>query len=421
MCHAEKKIINTECLMIRFLNIVSGLTIFAFVTTHLISLSLGIISLELLENTRPYFFEFWRFLPIEILLIAAFLCHASLAMLSLYNRNTLRLSSTDLIQLISSLLILPLLIPHVVAIKVALVQFSIEANYRDMLAVMWINMPYEGLRQVLLVMTVWIHGCLGLFTWLRLKSWWKPIAVYCYPLAVIIPTLALLGFVEAGRDAVKLNQEKPAQIPYSNAQSPNQTKPLVDLYASSDAATSYTTLPYKTHKINEIDSVKGISAANIIEKVNHIASISLYSYFALLGIVLMARQIRLKRGQALLEIHYSDDVIVNSKVGSTLLEIAIANDIPHANLCHGKGRCGTCRVKVIRSNCQLSSPTPLEQAMLKKLECPENTRLACQTFATAGTLYLENLVAPDIQPSNIQASNPLKSDLAIDQNNEGAA
>ena len=398
-------------MMIRFLNIVSGLTIFAFVTTHLLNLSLGIISLDLLENSRPYFFEFWRFLPIEILLIAAFLCHASLAMLSLYNRNTLRLSSTDLIQLLSSLLILPLLIPHVVAIKVALIQFSIEANYRDMLAVMWINMPYEGLRQVLLVMTVWIHGCLGLFTWLRLKTWWKPIAAYCYPLAVIIPTLALLGFVEAGRDAVALKQVNSAQPPYSSTQNANHTKPLVNLYANS----------YATSKVKEVDAVKGVSAATIIEKVNHIASLSLYSYFALLGFVLLARQLRLQRSQASLEIHYPNGVIVNTKVGATLLETAIANAIPHANLCHGKGRCGTCRVKIIKSSSQLSAPNSLEQAMLKKLECPADTRLACQTFATAGVIHLENLVAPDIQPSDVKATTSLENHLASDQNNGGVS
>ena len=399
--------------MIRFLNIVSGLTIFAFVTTHLLNLSLGIISLELLENSRPYFFEFWRFLPIEILLIAAFICHASLAMLSLYNRNTLRLSSVDLIQLISSLLILPLLIPHIVAIKVALIQFSIEANYRDMLAVMWINMPYEGLRQVLLVMTVWIHGCLGLFTWLRLKTWWKPIAVYCYPLAVIIPTLALLGFVEAGRDAVKFHQSKTAQIqaPYNTTQNISDTKPIINLYADAP----------KPSQVKKIESVKDFSTATIIEKINNITTIGLLSYFALLALVLFTRQIRLYRTQASIEIHYSNDVTVKAKTGSTLLEIAIANDIPHANLCHGKGRCGTCRVRVIESTCQLSPPNPLEQAMLKKLGVPDDTRLACQTFATAGVIHLENLVPADIQPNKLHEPELSKNDLPLTQNSEGAS
>lgn len=404
--------------MIRRLSIISGLIIFAFVTTHLVNLSLGIVSLELLENSRPYFFALWDFPPFELLLVFAFFCHIFLALRALYFRNTLRMSAPDLLQLASALIILPLLIPHVVAIKVAAITFSIHANYHDTLSVMWLHKPFEGLRQVLLVMAVWIHGCLGLFTWLRLKIWWKPIALYCYPLAVIIPTLALLGFVEAGRDAVQLQQTNNAasadtrliNIYQDKSSSYSQGRLSIDSMPQTKpdlVALPPSTTPSKTSSINSDQQV-------IIQRLDQIKTNCLIVYLTVLALVFIARLLRLRNTNAQLEIHFADERIVTTQTGPNLLEIAIANEIPHANLCHGKGRCGTCRVRITQSSCELSTPTPLEQAMLKKLNSDVDTRLACQTFAAAGVLHLESLVPATVQPDNLhqasQATQPSSAD-----------
>src|ERR1700722_20602598 len=37
--------------------------------------------------------------------------------------------------------------------------------------------------------------------WLRLRPWWPKVAGFVYPLVFLLPILALLGFVEAGKEA----------------------------------------------------------------------------------------------------------------------------------------------------------------------------------------------------------------------------
>src|SRR5579864_2534159 len=47
--------------------------------------------------------------------------------------------------------------------------------------VYWKQAPLNGLRQVLVVSAAWIHGCVGLHTWLRLRPWWPKVAGFVYP------------------------------------------------------------------------------------------------------------------------------------------------------------------------------------------------------------------------------------------------
>jgi len=375
--------------MIRSLSIVSGLILFAFITTHLLNLTLGIFSIELLESSRPYFFVLWTSFPVELLLVLALLIHPLLGLRSLYFRNTLRMSAQDKVQLISSLMIIPLLIPHLFAIKAGEQILGIAPTFTGFLAIMWIDLPLEGLRQVLLLIVVWIHGCIGLFTWLRLKAWWSAVAPYIYPLAVAIPTLALLGFVEAGRDAVTRYEQAQAGGQYQygvSAQIENKYQNLYqDTYEQDSGEDSSV----------ELSPQQFAASAKAIDEVKWRV---IHGYFLLVIGVFLARFIRLRKYREKVEIHYANGLIISSEVGPTLLEIAIQNDVPHANLCHGKGRCGTCRVQIIKSSSTLTVPTKLEQAMLDRLGSPADTRLACQAGPGPGVVHLHRLLSADVQP-----------------------
>ncbi len=48
----------------------------------------------------------------------------------------------------------------------------------------------------------WIHGSIGLYFWLRMKAFFKRAAPFLLAAAVLVPTLALLGFYQAGRSVV---------------------------------------------------------------------------------------------------------------------------------------------------------------------------------------------------------------------------
>src|SRR5262249_4497031 len=54
-----------------------------------------------------------------------------------------------------------------------------------------------------IVMTVlviaWVHGCIGLHFWLRLKPFYRRAAPFLLAAAVLVPTLAMLGVYQGGR------------------------------------------------------------------------------------------------------------------------------------------------------------------------------------------------------------------------------
>ena len=82
--------------------------------------------------------------------------------------------------------------------------------------------------------------------------------------------------------------------------------------------------------------------------------------------------------------------------GQTLLDALRAQGQPHASLCAGRGRCGTCAVRVLKADTTLPAPTPLEQATLDRLAKGADVRLACQLPLTCGgALTGERVFAPD--------------------------
>ena len=53
-----------------------------------------------------------------------------------------------------------------------------------------------------MLIIAWVHGCIGLYFWLRMKAFFKRAAPFLLAAAVLIPTLALLGFYQGGRTVV---------------------------------------------------------------------------------------------------------------------------------------------------------------------------------------------------------------------------
>mgnify|MGYP007031054494 CR=1 FL=1 len=56
---------------------------------------------------------------------------------------------------------------------------------------------------ILAVLVVaWVHGCIGLYFWLRMRPFFKRAAPFLLAGAVLIPTLAMLGIYQAGRATI---------------------------------------------------------------------------------------------------------------------------------------------------------------------------------------------------------------------------
>jgi adenylate cyclase len=105
--------------MIRRLRLFSGLVMLAYVTMHLLNHAVGLISLDAMENVLWYIFRIWTNRPMQLLLYSSFLVHYALALYALWQRRTLRLRASELIQVVLGFAIPLLLVRHVVTTRIS--------------------------------------------------------------------------------------------------------------------------------------------------------------------------------------------------------------------------------------------------------------------------------------------------------------
>jgi adenylate cyclase len=86
---------------------------------------------------------------------------------------------------------------------------------------------------------------------------------------------------------------------------------------------------------------------------------------------------RVLRARTLVSISYDGGFSARGRRGLSILEMSLANDVPHAHVCSARGRCGTCRVRVDAGSEHLSPRSEAERATLERVGAPE-ARLACQ-------------------------------------------
>ena len=362
----------------RNLRIITGLILLAYVTTHLLNLSLGLHSVALIDQARPFLSGVWTGLIGSIVLLVALVVHFVLALSAIYRRETFRMPAYDMVQLLAGIAVIPLLAPHVLGI-LATKEILNDASYDVILRVFWLHNPTDGLRQVILIGVVWIHGCVGLFTWLRTKIWAGRLLPWLYPLAVAIPVLALLGYVEGGRQVIFEAHQQ--QIAAANA-APEEAYSQPETSTTEPEALAPAT-PART-------------PAEIIKLSKQLTAWIVNTAVAMLALTLLARYVRIMRWRkTMVEVQYADGQFFIVKSGPTLLDISRMNDMPHANICRGRGRCGTCRVRVLASDSSLPPATALEQATLDRIGEGDDIRLACQLRPVTGRLEVERLVPPD--------------------------
>lgn len=65
--------------------------------------------------------------------------------------------------------------------------------------------------------------------------------------------------------------------------------------------------------------------------------------------------------------------------GTTILEVAMQNEIFLRHVCGGKAMCATCRCKVVAGAENLSPMARHEEKRLKELYAPKGVRLSCQS------------------------------------------
>lgn len=327
--------------MIQRLRLLAGLVLFTYVTTHLLNHALGIISLTTAEGGRAWFVALWRNPLGTVVLYASLLTHMSLALYALYRRRSLRLPWPELLRLGLGLLIPLQLLSHAIATRLAHELFGVQDDYARQIATYWLLNPVRGFQQTALLLMAWTHGCIGIWYVLRATPGRARFLPAFRLFAVLLPLLALIGFLEMGRDAnliAGLDPGWPARVAPAL---PRDDTSLLD--ALTNAA--------------------------------------LALFFAAVAASFAGRLLRSlwQQRHGVVEVTYPDGRRSAVVRGSTLLEASRAAGIPHASLCGGRGRCSTCRIRIGRGVEHLPPPNQLEVRVLQRIAAPPNVRLACQT------------------------------------------
>ncbi|MGE5168808.1 MAG: adenylate/guanylate cyclase domain-containing protein, partial [Rudaea sp.] len=349
---------------VRATRLASGLIVATYVTAHLANHALGIFSIDAQEALLDILQPVWQSALGTLVLYGALLVHAGLGLYALWRRKTLRMPAWELAQLALGLVIPLLLIPHVFGTRVSQALVGTDATYHAVVAGIW-DSPFAMLRQPLLVVIVWTHWLIGLHYWMRLRPGYRRSLPVLYPLAVMLPVLALLGFWAAGFELRAAASESSASVPAAPAHDPT-----------------------------------AIARRETGE------ALALAIYAGLLAAVLAGRQLRrvaTTRRRGTYRIHHASGRVVTAPIGHTLLEALREADIPHASVCGGRARCTTCRVRVTQGARWLPAPAALESSALARIGAGKDVRLACQLRPTRN-LHVTPLLPPHVGPAEVDRS-----------------
>jgi len=329
--------------MSRRLHSITGVVLFFYLLTHQLNHALGLISLTALDAGQDIFLALWRNPPATAILYGALLVHGGLALAAVYRRRRLVMPAWEAAQLLLGLAVPPLLTLHILGTRFAAEMLGVNDSYVYILLIYFVFQPILGAKQVLVTLVAWLHGCIGLHYWLRLKPWYPRAVPYLYAGAILVPVLALLGIFVAGRE-VAARAADPAWLEQALA------------------------------RIRPADA-DGLALITSLE------SAILFALAALLAGVLLARLVRLHmaRRRDVVTVTYPDGRRVAIAPGTTILEASRGAGIPHASVCGGRGRCSTCRVRVGAGGDKLPPPSEAEATVLRRIGAVPSVRLACQT------------------------------------------
>src|ERR1700723_1071005 len=161
---------------VRQVRMVCGLIFFPYLTSHFLNHALGNISLEALAWGLHYHLLFWQFLPVAIVFYTAVLVHGGLGIWALYERRQFRWKAIEPLQLVLGLSIPALIAAHIIGTRLGHTLFGFERYYPQVLHGYFATVsPRLALTTFALVIS-WIHGCIGLYFWLRLKAFFQRVA-----------------------------------------------------------------------------------------------------------------------------------------------------------------------------------------------------------------------------------------------------
>jgi adenylate cyclase len=330
--------------VIRRLRLASGLVMLAYVATHLLNQSLGLFSVEIMDRVLEVIYETWSTSVGGLVLYSAFTVHYCLALWALWLRRSLKMPVAEAAQLVLGFSIPFFLVDHVLTTRVGDTFYGANYGYyQSVLYHYFVTDRVRGGLQLTVLVIAWTHAMIGMWFWLRLKPWyprWQPLL---YAAALLVPTLAILGVLEGGREVIAQSAD-PAWVEAMMRAHPEPA-------AAADRA-----------MIGRM--IVGLRRFFVIALVAVLVARVLRSYW--------------ERRHGVIRLSYPSGRVFSIVRGVSVLEASRMAGIPHASVCGGRGRCSTCRIKVEGAPDAVPPPSTEETKVLHRVGAGPDVRLACQ-------------------------------------------
>ncbi|MET4274330.1 MULTISPECIES: adenylate/guanylate cyclase domain-containing protein [unclassified Bradyrhizobium] len=362
----------SRAISLRQLRLVCGVILFAYVISHFLNHALGNISVDAMEIGVYYHTLFWQFLPVTIVFYTAALTHMGLGIYALYQRRQFRWRTVEPLQLVLGLSIPALVMGHVIGVRLGQTLYGHQKLYPQELYLFFVASPGRIWTMTILLLIAWVHGCIGIYFWLRLKPLFTRAAPYLLAAAVLIPTLSLLGVYQGGR-SVEIEADD------GEWRTHNLTRRQVGT----------------TAEATTLDRITGGLTAG---------------YLGLLALALAARGVRALRERrgGMIALSYGNGKTVRVPKGLSVLEASLRHNVPHASVCGGRARCSTCRIRIIGDHDALPEPSQREAFVLTRVGTSDpSIRLACQLRPTSDLSFFQLFTAHTLTAS-AQASTPAR-------------
>lgn len=344
---------------VRRLRLGAGLVLFVYVATHLIDHALCNASYRAADAMLLAQKFVWQGVIGTALLYAALLVHLALGLWALYERRNFLWRRDEFLQLVLGLAFPALIANHLSVTRTALLLYGLNKGYVAELTSLWITAPRTGWLQIAVLIAAWTHGCLGLSFLLRLRRGAARFQPALLAFAVLLPALALLGYVQGGREVAR----------------------------------ALATPGFRAAHLGPAVVGTPAQAAHLAWLRDHF----LMLYAATIALVLLARLFRLLREMhaGRIVVHYPGGRRVRIPAGLSVLQASRLGRIPHASVCGGRARCSTCRIRV-RADSALPPASAHEAAVLHGIGAdPAHIRLACQLRPEAD-LFVTPLIPPAV-------------------------
>ncbi|WFU73942.1 adenylate/guanylate cyclase domain-containing protein [Bradyrhizobium sp. CB2312] len=355
---------------VRQVRLVCGIILFSYVISHFLNHALGNISVDAMQIAVYYHTAFWQFLPVAIVFYGAALTHMGLGVYALYQRRQFRWKTIEPLQLVLGLSIPALVMAHVIGVRLGQTLYGHQKLYPQELYLFFSSNRIWSMTTLLTI--AWIHGCIGIYFWLRLKPFFMRAAPYLLAAAVLIPTLSLLGVYQGGRSV---------------------------MFDADDGE-------WRTHNLTRRQLGSTAEAATL----DRITNTLTIGYVGLLGLVLAARGVRALRERrgGMIALSYGNGKTVRVPKGLSVLEASLRHNVPHASVCGGRARCSTCRIRIIGDHAALPEPSQREAFVLARVGTADpSIRLACQLRPECDLSFFQ-LFTPHTLSAGAHASTPAR-------------